>query len=84
MRVGIVEEMGLVIGHAWCKYLTIMSQLVKGLCTLWLRKKIKTADLHDKVLLPRSFELGFDPVMRDVGASAPAVWYAGRFAKPRC
>ncbi len=47
-------------------------------------KKIKTADLHDKVLLPRSFELGFDPVMRDVGASAPAVWYAGRFAKPRC
>ncbi len=40
-------------------------------------------DLHDKVLLPRSLEIGFHPFMRDLSASAPRIWCASLFAHPR-
>ncbi len=44
----------------------------------------KTIDLHDKALLPKSLEIGFHPFVRGLSASAPRIWDASLFAKPRC
>ncbi len=38
----------------------------------------------NKVLLPRSLEIGFHPFIRGLSASAPRIWYVSLFAKPRC
>ncbi len=34
--------------------------------------------------LPRSLEIGFHPFIRSLTVSAPRIWYASLFAKPRC
>ncbi len=39
-------------------------------------------DLHEKVLLPRSLEIGFHPFMWGFSASAPRIWNACTFIKP--
>ncbi len=38
----------------------------------------------NKALLPRSLEIGFHPFIRGLSASAPRMWHASLFAKPRC
>ncbi len=54
-----------------------------SLCSVhWRCKKGKTLDFHDKVFLLRSFEIAFYPIIRDLSASAPQIWYANLFAKP--
>ncbi len=35
-------------------------------------------------ILPRSLEIGFRPFIRGISASAPRIWYASLFTKPRC
>ncbi len=44
----------------------------------------KAIDLHDKVLFPRSLEIGFHPFIRVLSASAPRIRWTSQFAKPRC
>ncbi len=44
----------------------------------------KTIDLYNKALLPWSPEIGMHPFIRGLSSSAPQIWFARRFAKPRC
>ncbi len=41
-------------------------------------KKGKTNDFHDKVFLPRSFEIGFYSIIRNLSASKPRIRYVSR------
>ncbi len=58
--------------------------VVNNLSATKCYRERKTIDLHDKVLLPRSLEIGFHPFIRGLSACVPQIWYAGLFAKPRC
>ncbi len=44
----------------------------------------KTVGINDKVLIPRSIEIGFHPFIRGLSASAHRIWYVTLFAKPHC
>ncbi len=48
------------------------------MCSLSLLSALKTTGLNDKAVLPRSFEIGFRPIIRGLSAPTPRIWY-GRY-----
>ncbi len=49
----------------------------------WNPMAAKTINLNDKALLLRFFQIGFHSIVRSFSESAPRIWYASLFAKPR-